>query len=103
MNETPRYNEQGLLPAILQDANTGEVLMLAWMNSQAFSLTLETGLVHFWSRSRNDLWLKGKTSGNMMRVRQVNLDCDGDALLIQVDPAGVACHTGQNSCFSGDM
>lgn len=94
-----RYNEAGLIPAIVQDANTGQVLMMAWMNAESLTLTLEIGETVFWSRSRQELWHKGATSGNIQKVVGVHLDCDGDALLIQVEPAGPACHTGAVSCF----
>ena len=95
----PRYNPQGLVPAIVQDASTGQVLMLAWMNAEAYRLTLETGQVHFWSRSRQELWRKGATSGNTLTLVELRIDCDEDALLLQVNPAGPACHTGEVSCF----
>jgi len=87
------------LPAIVQDATTGEVLTLAYMNAEALRLTLESGETWFWSRSRGELWHKGATSGNTQRVLEVRYDCDGDALLVRVVPAGPACHTGQRSCF----
>jgi phosphoribosyl-AMP cyclohydrolase len=96
---TPNYDERGLVPAILQDAETGQVLMMAWMNAEALRLTLETRQAHFWSRSRQKLWRKGATSGNIMEVVDVAIDCDADALLLQVLPAGPACHTGSISCF----
>jgi phosphoribosyl-ATP pyrophosphohydrolase/phosphoribosyl-AMP cyclohydrolase len=95
----PTFNEQGLVPAIVQDARTGRVLMMAWMNAEAWRHTLETMDAHFWSRSRNALWRKGETSGNTMRVTGVLLDCDGDTVLLQVVPAGPACHTGERTCF----
>jgi phosphoribosyl-AMP cyclohydrolase len=94
-----KFDSRGLVTAILQDANTGEVLMVAWMNQQALRLTRETGQAHFWSRSRQEIWHKGATSGNFMNVREIWADCDGDALLLKVDPAGPACHTGKWSCF----
>ena len=94
-----KYNAQGLIPAILQDATTGEVLMVAWMNQEALQLTKETGEAHFWSRSRQELWHKGATSGNIQHVREIYIDCDADVLLLKVDPAGPACHTGAQSCF----
>jgi len=97
--QQPKWNEQGLAPAIVQDAKTGEVLMLAWMNAEAWRLTRETGEAHFWSRSRQQLWHKGETSGNVQRVAEIRLDCDSDAILLRVDPAGPACHTGERSCF----
>jgi phosphoribosyl-ATP pyrophosphohydrolase/phosphoribosyl-AMP cyclohydrolase len=93
------FDERGLVPAVLQDEATGEVLMVAWMNSEALRLTQETGQAHFWSRSRQALWHKGATSGNFMNVRQILVDCDTDTLLVQVEPAGPACHTGERSCF----
>lgn len=94
-----RFDERGLIPAIVQDATTGAVLMLAWMNADALRLTQETGDTHFWSRSRGELWHKGATSGNVQHVREIRYDCDSDALLVRVDPAGPACHTGERSCF----
>lgn len=93
------WNEQGLVPAIVQDADTGQVLMLAWMNQEALRLTRETGYTHFWSRSRRTLWRKGATSGNAQVVVSLHLDCDGDTLLVRVRPRGPACHTGAASCF----
>ncbi|BAM01432.1 MULTISPECIES: phosphoribosyl-AMP cyclohydrolase [Caldilinea] len=94
-----RYNEVGLIPAIVQDAHTGQVLMMAWMNAESLALTLEIGETVFWSRSRQGLWHKGATSGNVQKVVAIHLDCDGDTLLVQVEPAGPACHTGATSCF----
>jgi phosphoribosyl-ATP pyrophosphohydrolase/phosphoribosyl-AMP cyclohydrolase len=94
-----KWDTQGLAPAIVQDALSGEVLMLAWMSRESLQQTLDTGLATFWSRSRNELWVKGATSGNTQRIRAVRLDCDGDAILLRVDPAGPACHTGARSCF----
>ena len=94
-----RWNEQGLIPTIVQDAGTGDVLMMAWMNAASLLKTLETGQTHFWSRSRKELWHKGDTSGNIQRVLRVCVDCDGDTLLVQVEPAGPACHTGRETCF----
>jgi phosphoribosyl-ATP pyrophosphohydrolase/phosphoribosyl-AMP cyclohydrolase len=99
MLEGIHYNERGLVPVVAQDANTGEVLMLAYANAEAVEKTVETGEAHYHSRSRGKIWRKGETSGNTQRVVQVCLDCDGDALLYRVDPAGPACHTGENSCF----
>ena len=93
------HDDRGLIPAILQDATTGDVLMVAWMNEEALQLTQETGEAHFWSRSRQVLWHKGGTSGNVQRVREMWVDCDADVLLLKVDPAGAACHTGEQSCF----
>ncbi len=93
------FDEHGLVPCVMQDAATGEVLTLAYMNEEALRLTRDTGEMHFWSRSRETLWRKGETSGNTMRVRALRVDCDGDALLALVDPAGPACHTGERTCF----
>jgi phosphoribosyl-AMP cyclohydrolase/phosphoribosyl-ATP pyrophosphohydrolase/phosphoribosyl-AMP cyclohydrolase len=93
------FDQRGLIPAVVQDACSGQVLMVAWMNQEALRLSQETGQAHFWSRSRQELWRKGATSGNVMSVREIWLDCDGDTLLLKVEPAGPACHTGQNSCF----
>jgi phosphoribosyl-ATP pyrophosphohydrolase/phosphoribosyl-AMP cyclohydrolase len=94
-----KWDERGLAPAVCQDAGTGQVLMLAWMNAEALRLTLERGTVHFWSRSRQAIWHKGETSGNHLRLVSASLDCDGDALLFSVRPEGPACHTGRMSCF----
>jgi phosphoribosyl-AMP cyclohydrolase len=94
-----RWDARGLLPVVVQDAGTREVLMVAWMNEQALRLTLETGETHFWSRSRGELWHKGLTSGNRQRLTTLRVDCDGDTLLLQVEPLGPACHTGETSCF----
>ncbi len=94
-----KFNGEGLVPAIAQDANTGEVLMLAYMNKEALSLTLSTGRAHYWSRSRRSLWLKGDTSGNYQNVKSVLYDCDGDTILLLVEPLGPACHTGERTCF----
>ncbi|MEZ4369025.1 MAG: bifunctional phosphoribosyl-AMP cyclohydrolase/phosphoribosyl-ATP diphosphatase HisIE [Kofleriaceae bacterium] len=96
---TPSWNADGLAPAVVTDAATGVVLMLAWMNAEAWQLTRTTGLVHFWSRSRQALWQKGETSGNTLRVVELRLDCDADAILVRATPAGPACHTGATSCF----
>ncbi|MGE5187310.1 MAG: bifunctional phosphoribosyl-AMP cyclohydrolase/phosphoribosyl-ATP diphosphatase HisIE [Acidobacteriota bacterium] len=95
----PTYDEHGLVPAIVQDATTGAVLMLAWMNADAWRLTHETGEVHFWSRSRKALWKKGETSGNTLAVVEVLLDCDADTVLVRARPAGPTCHTGTTTCF----
>lgn len=94
-----KYDENGLIPAIVQDANSGKVLMLAYMNEQALEKTLETKETWFYSRSRQELWHKGATSGNRQTVKQIALDCDEDALLVTVEPHGPACHTGEESCF----
>jgi phosphoribosyl-AMP cyclohydrolase len=99
----PGFDEKGLLPVIVQDANTGQVLTLAYMNREAFDLTRQTGETVFWSRSRKELWHKGATSGNTQRVVEMMLDCDGDALLVRVHPAGPACHTGEVSCFHNEI
>jgi phosphoribosyl-AMP cyclohydrolase / phosphoribosyl-ATP pyrophosphohydrolase len=98
------FDENGLVPCVVQDARTGEVLTLAYMNEEALARTRETGETHFFSRSRNELWHKGETSGNVQKVRRLRYDCDADALVALVDPAGPACHTGERSCFyRGDM
>jgi phosphoribosyl-AMP cyclohydrolase / phosphoribosyl-ATP pyrophosphohydrolase len=98
-----RFDENGLVPVVIQDWNTGEVLTLAYANEQAIAKTRETGELHLWSRSRGELWHKGATSGNTQAVRALRLDCDGDALLALVEPAGPACHTGERTCFhNGD-
>ena len=94
-----KFDAQGLAPAVVQDALTGEVLMLAWMNRESLALTLQTGKATFWSRSRGELWVKGATSGNILRINSVRNDCDHDAILLTVEPAGPACHTGARSCF----
>lgn len=93
------YDDRGLITAVVQDANNGDVLMVAWMNAESLRLTRESGEAWFWSRSRNELWHKGSTSGNIMRVREIRVDCDSDTLLLKVDAAGPACHTGERSCF----
>jgi phosphoribosyl-ATP pyrophosphohydrolase/phosphoribosyl-AMP cyclohydrolase len=93
------FDERGLVPAIVQNAATGEVLMLAYMNAESVAKTIETGETWFWSRSRNALWHKGETSGNTQRVVSIEIDCDGDTLLIRVEPRGPACHTGKPTCF----
>jgi phosphoribosyl-AMP cyclohydrolase len=93
------WNEDGLIPAIVQDVSTQQVLMLAWMNAEALQLTMTSGYVTFWSRSRQELWRKGETSGNRMLTSAVSYDCDSDALLVQAAPDGPACHTGNRSCF----
>jgi phosphoribosyl-AMP cyclohydrolase / phosphoribosyl-ATP pyrophosphohydrolase len=98
-----RFDERGLVPCVMQDWSTGEVLTLAYMNDEALRRTLDTGEMHFFSRSRDELWHKGETSGNVQRLRQIRYDCDGDALVALVEPAGPACHTGQRSCFYRDL
>lgn len=95
-----RFNDQGLVPAIAQQWDSGEVLMMAWMNQDALELTLETGKATYFSRSRSKLWVKGETSGNFQAVRELKLDCDGDTILLEVDQLGEACHTGARSCFA---
>jgi phosphoribosyl-ATP pyrophosphohydrolase/phosphoribosyl-AMP cyclohydrolase len=99
MTETINFDENGLAPCVIQDASTGEVLTLAYVNAESLAKTIETGEVHLWSRSRNELWHKGATSGNVQRVRELRYDCDADSLLALVDPAGPACHTGERTCF----
>lgn len=94
-----KYNDQGLIPAIAQDASTGDVLMLAWMNAQAVSRTLATKRVTYWSRSRQAFWVKGETSGHTQRLVDLRVDCDRDCLLLVVEQEGPACHTGRRSCF----
>src|SRR6185436_7116277 len=113
LRQTPRlpppmdaiaYDERGLVPCVIQDARTGEVLTLAYMNAEALEKTEETGELHLWSRSRDELWHKGATSGNTQAVRALRYDCDADAVLALVDPAGPACHTGERTCFhNGDL
>ena len=94
-----RFDERGLVPAVVQDVENGEVLMVAWMNEEAIRRTLDSGRTWFWSRSRQELWRKGDTSGNIQHVREVRYDCDADTLLLKVDQVGAACHTGERSCF----
>ena len=94
-----KFDANNLITAVVQDAESGEVLMVAWMNPEALRLTRETGEAHFWSRSRGEMWRKGATSGNVMHVREMRVDCDADTLLLRVQPAGPACHTGARSCF----
>jgi len=94
-----RFDDRGLVPVVIQDWASGEVLTLAYANSEAIDRTRETGELHLWSRSRDELWHKGATSGNVQKVRALRMDCDGDALLALVEPAGPACHTGQRTCF----
>jgi phosphoribosyl-ATP pyrophosphohydrolase/phosphoribosyl-AMP cyclohydrolase len=94
-----RFDENGLIPAVVQDAETGSVLTVAYMNRESLKLTMETGETHFWSRRRRELWHKGGTSGHIQKVRSLSVDCDSDALLVRVEQTGVACHTGEYSCF----
>jgi phosphoribosyl-AMP cyclohydrolase / phosphoribosyl-ATP pyrophosphohydrolase len=98
-----RFDERGLVPCVMQDWRTGEVLTLAYMNDEALRLTRQTGEIHLYSRSRGEIWHKGETSGNVQRVRQLRYDCDGDAIVALVEPAGPACHTGERSCFYRDL
>jgi phosphoribosyl-AMP cyclohydrolase len=94
-----RFNERGLVPAIVQDAEGGEVLMMAWMNRESLERTIEEGRTVFWSRSREELWRKGETSGNVQHVVEIRVDCDADVVLVRARQTGVACHTGERSCF----
>ncbi len=94
-----KYNEDGLIPAIVQEQSSGRVLMMAWMNREALEKTLASGKTHFWSRSRKKFWMKGEESGHVQTVKDVAFDCDGDTLLIQVEQVGAACHEGYHSCF----
>lgn len=96
---TLQWNDKGLIPVIVQEEQTNRVLMMAYMNEEAFRRTVETGEAHYWSRSRQQLWHKGETSGNIQHVRSIHLDCDGDTLLLQVEQTGSACHTGEKTCF----
>ena len=97
------FDEHGLVPCVIQDWRSGEVLTLAYMNAEALAATRRTGELHLWSRSRDELWHKGATSGNTQRVRALRLDCDGDALLVLVDQEGAACHTGERTCFHREL
>jgi phosphoribosyl-AMP cyclohydrolase len=99
VNEELKFDDKGLIPAIVQQHDSGEVLMVAWMNEESLRRTLDTKTTWFWSRSRQEYWNKGATSGNMQHVKEVLYDCDGDTLLVKVDAAGPACHTGARSCF----
>lgn len=103
MLEQVKFDEQGLVPCIAQDYVTGEVLTLAYANDEALRLTLEKGEVHFFSRSRGRIWRKGEESGNVLRLEQARIDCDGDAVVLLVEPSGPACHTGERSCFFRDL
>lgn len=98
-----KRDDAGLVAAVIQDATTGKVLMVGWMNDVALARTLSSRRATYWSRSRQEYWVKGETSGNFQNVRSVSLDCDGDALLIRVDQIGVACHTGEESCFHNEL
>ena len=95
----PKFDSQGLLTAVVTDSGSGAVLMVAFMNSEALALTRQTGFAHFWSRSRARIWMKGETSGHTLKVEDILVDCDQDALVIRATPAGPACHTGATSCF----
>lgn len=95
----PKYDSNGLVTAVVTDHRTGGVLMVAHMNAQALALTMETGIAHFWSRSRASLWKKGETSGHILNVTEMRIDCDQDAIWVRAEPAGPACHTGETSCF----
>src|SRR3990172_13324518 len=98
-----KYDSNGLIPVIIQDWKNGDVLMLAYMNEESLNKTIETGFTDFWSRSRNKLWKKGETSGNEQIVKEINYDCDNDTLLIKAEQKGVACHTGNRSCFYSEL
>ncbi len=98
-----KRNAEGLVPAVVQQHDTGEVLMLGWMDDEALARTLDTGRATYWSRSRQEYWVKGETSGHLQHVREVRLDCDGDTLLVKVAQDGVACHTGERTCFDADL
>ena len=98
-----RFDAAGLIPCVVQQEQTGEVLMVAWMNEESLRLTLETGTTWFWSRSRQELWNKGATSGNMQQLRRLLVDCDADTLVAVVDSPGPACHTGHRSCFFREL
>ena len=103
MKDEIKFDSNGLIPAIVQDSRTKEVLMMAWMNAESLQLTLEKGETVFWSRSRQEIWHKGATSGNVQKVVEVRVDCDADTLLVLVEPAGPACHTGERTCFYRSM
>ena len=98
-----QFDERGLVPVVAQDSRTGEVLTLAYANEESLRLTVETGELHFYSRSREEIWRKGETSGNVLRLRQLRYDCDGDAIVALVEPTGPACHTGERSCFYREL
>jgi phosphoribosyl-ATP pyrophosphohydrolase/phosphoribosyl-AMP cyclohydrolase len=103
MFDEVKFDERGLVPCVAQDFGSGEVLTLAYASKEALRLTVETGEVHFFSRSRGKIWRKGEESGNVLRLRQLRIDCDGDAILALVEPSGPACHTGERSCFFRDL
>jgi phosphoribosyl-AMP cyclohydrolase len=98
-----RFDDRGLIPAIVQEAETGDVLMMAWMNLESVERTLDEGRTVFWSRSRQELWRKGETSGNVQHLEEVRVDCDADVLLVRVHQVGVACHTGERTCFYREL
>lgn len=97
--DSVKFDEKGLVPAITQDCENGNVLMMAYMNKEALEKTIDTGKVHYFSRSRNKLWMKGETSGHIQKVKEIFIDCDGDTILIKIEQKVAACHTGHNSCF----
>ena len=99
MNDEIKFDSNGLIPAIVQDSKTKDVLMMAWMNAESLRLTIEKGETVFWSRSRQEIWHKDTTSGNVQKVVEIRVDCDADTLLVFVEPAGPACHTGERTCF----
>ena len=101
--DTLKFDAHGLIPCVVQQYDTGEVLMVAWMNAESLALTLKPGPTLFWSRSRQELWNKGATSGNMQHVHELFADCDGDTLLVKVDSPGPACHTGNRTCFFNQL
>jgi phosphoribosyl-AMP cyclohydrolase / phosphoribosyl-ATP pyrophosphohydrolase len=103
MFEQVKFDERGLVPVVAQDHVSGEVLTLAYASEESLRLTVETGELHFYSRSREEIWRKGETSGNVLKLRQLRLDCDGDAIVALVEPTGPACHTGERSCFHRDL
>jgi phosphoribosyl-ATP pyrophosphohydrolase/phosphoribosyl-AMP cyclohydrolase len=103
MFEQVRFDERGLVPCVAQDFASGEVLTLAYANEESLKLSLETGDLHFYSRSREEIWRKGETSGNFLRLRQLRIDCDGDAIVALVEPTGPACHTGERTCFYREL
>lgn len=103
MFEQVQFDKRGLVPCVAQDFASGEVLTLAYVNEESLRLTVETGELHFYSRSREEIWRKGETSGNVLRLRQLRYDCDGDAVVALVEPTGPACHTGERSCFYRDL
>ena len=103
MFEQVEFDEKGLVPCVAQDFASGEVLTLAYANEESLRLTVETGELHFYSRSREEIWRKGETSGNVLKLRQLRYDCDGDAIVALVEPTGPACHTGERSCFHREL